>query len=318
MDKSHLQTTTASLPPPAAAAISRTCKATLVDGRPCYVAKNLSDDGFCRIHQRKSTAAAAFVVGGERASLVQGIELDRQSNDEDEEEFVDRGGAMKKGVGVGIAEVVWQALPISKIGEEDNASSIMALENVALEVKIPRVVPQYQFRLPNHTQHVEELIVRVHEGNADEDSLAADKDGNEINLEALPMVTVSPSPLESAPLPSKEQYAPSRSEISLPATSSNIKCHCGDAAVLRERISSSSSSTRLHYFVCASQRCDFLATQDLGTSLLSVTSAPLCRGHSKPCRLSNVKREGANHGRLFWSCAESGNERQCKSFHWLG
>ena len=42
---------------------------------------------------------------------------------------------------------------------------------------------------------------------------------------------------------------------------------------------------------------------------------PNCNGHSKPCAQRTVAKEGANKGRVFYTCAEP-RDTQCKTFIW--
>ncbi|HEU4967268.1 MAG TPA: hypothetical protein VFT53_07430 [Candidatus Saccharimonadales bacterium] len=47
----------------------------------------------------------------------------------------------------------------------------------------------------------------------------------------------------------------------------------------------------------------------------TVSDAPLCPGHGRASRKSQVKKDGPNKNRWFWSCAEPQNS-QCKFFEW--
>lgn len=51
-------------------------------------------------------------------------------------------------------------------------------------------------------------------------------------------------------------------------------------------------------------------------------SVPLCSSHREPCKLSKVKKPGANQGRSFYSCARPGGakddpEARCDHFEWV-
>jgi len=50
--------------------------------------------------------------------------------------------------------------------------------------------------------------------------------------------------------------------------------------------------------------------------------APLCKGHSQPCILRTVKKEGPNKGRQFWVCCKPEGpknhpEARCDHFIWV-
>jgi DNA topoisomerase III len=45
-------------------------------------------------------------------------------------------------------------------------------------------------------------------------------------------------------------------------------------------------------------------------------AVPNCNGHSEPCSLRTVQKEGNNQGRKFWACARS-KQDQCQTFNWV-
>ncbi|KAK3052508.1 Class II abasic (AP) endonuclease [Extremus antarcticus] len=67
------------------------------------------------------------------------------------------------------------------------------------------------------------------------------------------------------------------------------------------------------------------ATQRSWSTLFSRPIAPLCEGHSEPCKTMQTKKKGSNQGRSFWMCArplgpsgekERGTEWRCGTFVW--
>jgi len=60
-------------------------------------------------------------------------------------------------------------------------------------------------------------------------------------------------------------------------------------------------------------------------ALFSRPVAPLCEGHSEPCKTMQTKKKGSNQGRSFWMCArplgpsgskEKGTQWRCPTFIW--
>lgn len=60
-------------------------------------------------------------------------------------------------------------------------------------------------------------------------------------------------------------------------------------------------------------------------ALFSRPVAPLCEGHTEPCKTMLTKKKGSNQGRSFWMCArplgpsgnkESGSQWRCPTFIW--
>ncbi|KAK0335447.1 Class II abasic (AP) endonuclease [Friedmanniomyces endolithicus] len=67
------------------------------------------------------------------------------------------------------------------------------------------------------------------------------------------------------------------------------------------------------------------ATQKTWSTLFSRPIAPLCEGHSEPCKTMQTKKKGSNQGRSFWMCArplgpsggkEKGTQWRCGTFVW--
>ena len=60
-------------------------------------------------------------------------------------------------------------------------------------------------------------------------------------------------------------------------------------------------------------------------ALFSKPAAPLCEGHTEPCKTMQTKKKGSNQGRSFWMCArplgpsgnkERGTQWRCPTFIW--
>lgn len=49
------------------------------------------------------------------------------------------------------------------------------------------------------------------------------------------------------------------------------------------------------------------------------TKLPVCRGHTEPCVVREVKKKGPNHGRFFFVCARADGPApwgRCQHFRW--
>ncbi|TKA43221.1 hypothetical protein B0A55_13566, partial [Friedmanniomyces simplex] len=66
-------------------------------------------------------------------------------------------------------------------------------------------------------------------------------------------------------------------------------------------------------------------SQKSWSTLFSRPIAPLCEGHSEPCKTMQTKKKGSNQGRSFWMCArplgpsggkEKGTQWRCATFIW--
>ena len=70
-------------------------------------------------------------------------------------------------------------------------------------------------------------------------------------------------------------------------------------------------SYRRPYFVCSDRRnpCSFWQWADVAES-----PKPICR-HDLVCHTSKVKKDGPNHGRLFYCCPKD-RENSCGFFEW--
>ena len=66
-------------------------------------------------------------------------------------------------------------------------------------------------------------------------------------------------------------------------------------------------------------------TSQSWSALFARPVAPMCEGHSEPCKTMQTKKKGSNQGRSFWMCArplgpsgnkERGTEWRCPTFIW--
>lgn len=63
-------------------------------------------------------------------------------------------------------------------------------------------------------------------------------------------------------------------------------------------------------------------SSDLSSLFNRPVSVPLCPAHREPCKISKVKKAGANHGRRFYCCARPGGAKtdpqaRCDFFEWV-
>ncbi|KAK0276576.1 Class II abasic (AP) endonuclease [Friedmanniomyces endolithicus] len=123
---------------------------------------------------------------------------------------------------------------------------------------------------------------------------------------------------------------PTASVPSLPDTATTADQHPHPTTAPPSAPASPTSST-LSAFTDASpssftaHAASISATQRTWSTLFSRPIAPLCEGHSEPCKTMQTKKKGSNQGRSFWMCArplgpsggkEKGTQWRCGTFVW--
>ncbi|KAK0253679.1 hypothetical protein B0A54_14285 [Friedmanniomyces endolithicus] len=126
-----------------------------------------------------------------------------------------------------------------------------------------------------------------------------------------PATPTASAPSLTDPIPTVEQHPlPTTAPLSAPASPT--------PSTLSAFTDASPSSFSAH-------AASISATQRTWSTLFSRPIAPLCEGHTEPCKPMQTKKKGSNQGRNFWMCArplgpsggrEKGTQWRCGTFVW--